>query len=126
MIVHASRQTAVALLHRSVRRHRNNRQLGEAAVSANARRSLVTVHLGHLQIHQHHVVWRRRRTLKQDVYSLAAIVRHINRRARALQEFDSDLLIDLVVFGEQDAGAAKLHVCFVDVGRCRSAGFRIR
>src|SRR5262249_53213075 len=122
MVVHSSSQTAVALLYRSVSRHRDYRQWGEPVVFANSSRRLVTIHHRHLQIHQYHVVPMRRRTLKQHVYSLAAVVSDINRCARALKEFDSDLLIDLVVFSEQDLSAEKRHGSFVTVGRCGSAG----
>src|SRR5262249_41614372 len=54
---------------------------------------------------------------------LAAVVSHIYGRARAFEEFDSDLLIDLVILSEQDAGAAKRLGDFMPVGRCGGDGY---
>ena len=55
VIVHARGETALALLHRGVRRHRDDRQRRKARIGAQLRRRLIAVHLRHLEVHQHDV-----------------------------------------------------------------------
>ena len=81
VVVHAGVEAALALLHRGVRRHRDDRELREPRIRADLRRRLVAVHLGHLQVHQHDVVRRRRRPRPGASDGLSAVVGDRRRRA---------------------------------------------
>ena len=81
--------------------------VAKRASDADLRGRLVAIHLRHLQIHQHHVEWRRLRAVGQNLHRLASVVGDRHRSARAFQQFDGDLLVDLVVLGEKDARAAQ-------------------
>ncbi len=75
-------------------------------VRADLHRGLVAVHHRHLQIHQHHVEARSARR-EQVVHRLLAVVGDVDRRADAFEQFHGDLLVDLVVFGQQNPRAAQ-------------------
>ena len=55
MVIHPGVQAAPPLLDHGVGGHGDDRQRLEAGVGANDPCRFVTVHLGHLQIHQHQI-----------------------------------------------------------------------
>ena len=109
VVVHAGGETTLLLLHRRVRGHGDDRQRGEARVRTELGRGLITVHHRHLQIHQHHVERRRLWTVGQNLHRLASVVGDRHRRARAFEQFDGDLLVDVVVLGQKNPRAAQAH-----------------
>ena len=74
----------------------------ETRLGADLRRRLIAVHLRHLQVHQHDVEWRRPRTRQQPLDRFRPLFATVDRRARAFQQLDRDLLVDLVVLDQQD------------------------
>ena len=82
--------------------------MGRAANRASTtdlRRGLVPVHLRHLQVHQHQVERRRLRAIRQGLDRLASVVGDLHGGADAFEQLNRDLLVDLVVLGEQNARA---------------------
>ena len=114
MIVHASVKAALVLLNKGVRRHRNDRQTLEARLCPNKLSSRVTIHLGHLQVHQHKIERRRLITLRQDFYRFATMVSDCDDSSGALQQFRRNLLVHLVAFDQQDPDSCGVvHVAVV-------------
>ena len=103
--VHARIQALLPFLDRGVGRHGNDRKARESRVRSDVLCRLVAIHLRHLQVHQHHVVRRRHGLAQHLADRLHAVVRHRHRGTHALQQLHGDLLVNLVVFGEQNAQA---------------------
>ena len=55
VVVHAQGQATVPLFHHGVGGHGQDRQVAEPGLQAQAAGGFVTVHDGHLQIHEHQV-----------------------------------------------------------------------
>jgi hypothetical protein len=53
---HAVGEAKVAFFQRGMCRHRVDRQRRETLIGTDLRGRLVSVHLGHLQVHEHHVI----------------------------------------------------------------------
>ena len=105
VIVHPGGDAGGTLLERGMRGHGDDRQRRETAVGTDVRRRLIAIHLGHLQIHEDHVVGGRVRPPQQRLDGFAAVVRDVHRGAGAFEQFDGDLLVDVVVLGQKDARA---------------------
>ena len=99
----AGGETSLALFDRGVRRHGVNRQVVEPCVGTDLRGRLMAVHHGHLQVHEHHVVGGRNRPAEQLVGGLLSVVGDVDLRPDPFQQFDGDLLVDVVVLDEEDA-----------------------
>ena len=76
-------------------------------VGADLRRGLVAVHLGHLRCPS---APRRRapgRAPRQSLTASRPLLATVDLRAHALEQLDRDLLVDLVVLGQQDPHAVQ-------------------
>ena len=92
--------------------------LAEALMTSNHLRGFVTIHFGHMAIHQNDVIT----DSIQGFEDLAAIGDGIRVEAEFLQLPQSDLLVDDIVLGNQNAKA--LRARGGDLGRGWSAGDR--
>ena len=64
-------------------------------------RGRVAIPHGHFQVHQHAAKW----TLRKQSQRLLAVVRHLNLDLDVLQQLNRHLLVDRLVFNQQDASA---------------------
>ena len=100
VVVHAGGQARLAVALHRVGGHRDDaRALAVRPSRRDAPRRLEAVHLGHLHVHQHHVVGLARDRLDR----LDAVRRQVGAVAHLLQQAQRQLLVHDVVFGEQDA-----------------------
>ena len=86
-----------------MRGHGDNRKLREARVGANPLRGLIAVHAGHLNIHQHEIV----RGVPHGLHGFFPILRRIHLRRRGAQNFARQLLIQKIIFHQQNFGVAQ-------------------
>ncbi len=106
VIVHAGIEAPFALTGHCVRRHRDDRQLGKRRHLTDLRSRFIAVHLGHLDIHQHQIEG----MPLQHRQRILAVARRADQQPHVLQQLARHLLIDQVVFNQQDvAGETVLH-----------------
>ncbi len=107
VVVHAFLQAALPFLGHRMGGHGDDRQAVVALVGADSDGRLVAVHDRHLHVHQHDIE-RGRVTFRDFLDRLAAVVDDFDLSIDLGQKFDGDLLVDLVVFGQQNANAAHI------------------
>ena len=112
VVVHASPLAGFLFFTHGVCCHGNNGDVGKALVFAQNAGSRIPVHKGHLQVHKYNVVLVR--VGRQGVNGLLPIVGNGNKNAFAGKNFHGNLLVDNVVFHQQNLKA--LH------GRLGGAG----
>ena len=117
MVVHAVRQGVFPVFHRRVGGHRQDRQFFEALVLPEPGGGGKTVHHRHLQVHQYTLIG----LFIEHVDGFLAVVGNVDPESGLFQQFTGYLLVDLVVFYQQDLGtlhrAQALHVD-LPVGMC--------
>ncbi len=101
MLVHAGIDTKLAVGLRSIGGHGQYRQHLPALVPADFACGLQAVHHRHLHIHQHQVVSSGERHFE----GFLTVAGNFDDKAFILQDFAGDLLIEQVVFRQQDAAA---------------------
>ncbi len=79
-----------------MRRHGDNRKIAPAGIPPDHTRGFETIHHGHLDVHQHHVVVLR--ASLQLGQRLSPIVRDIDLVTFLAQDRHDDLLIHQIVF----------------------------
>ena len=62
----------------------------------------MSVHHGHLQVHEDNVIGGRDRPAQQCIDSFPSVIGDIDFRPDAFQQLDGDLLIDVVVLDEKN------------------------
>jgi len=72
-------------------------------------RGRVAIPHGHFQVHQQAAKW----TLRKQSQRLLAVVRHLNLDLDVLQQLNRHLLVDRLVFNQQDARAVDM----AEIGR---------
>ena len=114
---HISRSPCIALAVIATMRGRSP---GRPA-RADAARRLEAVHLGHLHVHQHHVVGLALDRLDR----LDAVARQVGAVAHLLQQAQRELLVHDVVLGQQDAQRMARGHAGVDLRLAAGAGRRL-
>ncbi len=105
MPVHARIETSLAVGLRRVGGERDDGQVAAAGRQlADARRRFESVHLGHLAVHEHEVVG----GAADRFDCLPPVDGQLRAVAEPLEHPHDDLLIDFVVFGDEDARSAGL------------------
>jgi hypothetical protein len=103
VIVHIGLEALVTVAALGVGGHGDNRQILEPLVSPEGHGGFEPVHDRHLNTHEHGIIV----PDAQPFDGLTAVVRHGDDRAGALQELPGKLLVDVVVFDQEDARAAE-------------------
>ena len=119
MIVHARGEATLLFLDGGMGGHGDDGQRGEAGVGTDFYRSLMAVHHRHLEVHQDDVERGWLRAVEQLLDGFLTVVSHVHCGPRAFEQFHGDLLVDLVVLSEKDAGAAQPVFRFTGHGFAR-------
>ena len=99
VVVHSGREARFAILGQRVRRHGDDAgPLLRRPALADPARGVETVELGHLHVHQHHVV----RPAFERLQSLETIPRHVGAIAELVEQPERHLLVHGVVLGQED------------------------
>ena len=101
--LHAERETALELLGHGVGRHREDGKGCKPGLRAESERGCVTVHHRHLEVHQHHIKGRLLGTHFQQLAGCGAMRSDSHDGACLLEHLAGNLLVDGVVFHQQDA-----------------------
>ncbi len=99
VVVHAGGERSFTVAGHRVRGHREDRQTVTPWRRADPPRGFQSIHDRHLQVHQHEVV----RALRGALHAQRAVLGELDVNARRAEQFEGHLLIELVVFDEQDA-----------------------
>ena len=99
VVIHASGKATFTIRLLRISGHGDHRDVGIPFGITNTPHRLQAVHLGHHHVHQHHVVL----VLRQHVQRNQTIGRHSNPMSPTLEQGKCDLLIDQVVFNQQNA-----------------------
>ena len=103
VIVHSGGNAALALLHGGVRGHGDDGQVVETGVGTEFRGRLITVHFGHLKVHQDYIEWRGLRAIGEDAPCFEAIIGDFDGGTDTFEKFEGDLLVNFVVFDQENA-----------------------
>ena len=112
MVVHARFSGAFSICFHHVGRHGQNREIDESVVLTDFDRGGFSIHFRHLHVHKDEVEAFLREHLQRDF----AVFGHFDDKTRFGQELDSNLLVQRVVLGEQDARSLD----GVQVDRCET------
>jgi hypothetical protein len=105
VVIHSRFQATLDLIRHNVSSHGDDRELLEMGLGPQNSGCGKAVHFRHLQIHQHDVKRGRRNTLSEELDGLGPVTGDRDIRSFTLQELRSHLLVDLVVFDEQNPNA---------------------
>ena len=111
MSVHSGLQTFFFISGHSVRRHRNDRHIADFGFQiSDFPRSGVTIHHRHLDVHKNSVIW----AFFDHLDRLLTVFGQADDQTDTLENFFGHLLINLVIFNQQDTGSPDKpqHVCF--------------
>ena len=115
---HARLHALLAVFHHRVRRHRDNRYRVPTRLCTNRACRRQAVHFRHLHVHQNQVVGLRRRL--QHGQGNAPVVGNVHFEPGVAQQFTGHLLVQRVVFGQQDARAENgAQIGYADRRICR-------
>ncbi len=99
IVLHSRRQTPLAIAFHRFRRHRDDAgTLLRRPAGAYLAARLEAVHARHLDVHENHVVG----ILLDSRQRLPPVRRDVRGVSELLEEADGDVLIDGIVFGQQD------------------------
>ena len=112
VIVHACGKAFFTIPENGACGHGDDRQFSEAFLSADVLAGLNAPHHGHLQVHQHDIEG----LMLQNPERFLAISRDGHLQSKTLEEFARHLLIDLVVFYQQDVRTFNCGQLFTQVG----------
>ena len=104
MADHAGGQTFLPFLVEGMGGLRNDREIG--GYGPDPARCLVTIHVGHLDIHEYDIVGRRT-ILLHTFDSFATAAHHDDLRTAWLQVLLQYGLIDCVILGDEDTGSTE-------------------
>ena len=107
MAVHAQHQATLPFVGHGVGRHGDDGQVDVALIKAQQPRGFIAVHHRHLQVHQHHAEMPGRTRVDMR-YTFLSVAGDIDLHATALHQFYRKLLVDWVVFHQQDAQAGEI------------------
>ena len=102
--VHADLQAAVAVGFHGIGCHGNDGEFMRGIALAQQARRSHAVHHGHLHVHEHDI--KRQAKLLLLCHSIQrnlAVVGNMHLKADAAEHFVGDLLVDVVIFHQQDA-----------------------
>ena len=98
VVVHARRQTAFAItLHGIGGKRADGRPASAPLTASNDGCRLEAIHIGHLAIHQHQIVF----PFLQSLHSLASIDHRVGSQPEFLEQPQRDPLVDFVIFSQQ-------------------------
>ena len=106
-IVHAGRHTPIPVFREHVRSNGDYRYVSKSSrvfVGTNSECGLVAVHDRHLAVHQHDVEF----TRLQDVKRLSPVDRNVHVAPERCEHRPGNVLVDLVVLGQQHAGTLEV------------------
>ena len=99
VVIHPGGEAGLAVLGHRVRRHRDDARASlRRPALADPARSIETVQLGHLHVHEHDVVG----LPLERLQCLEAVRRHVGAVAELVEEPECDLLVHGVVLGQED------------------------
>ena len=119
-VVHPRVQAALAVFGHGVGGHGHDRQLGPLGLAAYPLGRGQAVHHRHLHVHEHQVVVGSGEAVERKL----AVARDVHVQAVVAQQFAGHLLVDLVVFHQQHAGAMQARMRAV--ARCRRGSHQAR
>ena len=114
VFLHTECQAPIPLLHQGVGRHRQHRQVVEAGVAAQTPGGLPAIQHRHVEVHEHQVegegsVVPSSHLLRplQQPQGLRAVLGHGDPHGHAVEQFNADLLVHLVVLHQQHPQAGQ-------------------